>query len=285
MTLAHLISLVIAISIFLTVFALGLNASLDDALWLFHKPGLLARSIFSMNVLMVVFAIIVAKLFHLNLVIQTAIIALAISPVPPIFPKKQRKVGATDSYAVALVVSAALASVVLIPAWLGFLDSVFSFEANLALGKILTIVFLKILLPLFAGILVHHFAPHFAGRAAKPISLIAMVLLVIGVLPVLFTSYRAMWEMVGNGVLVDVALFAVVGIAAGHLLGGPNPDDRSVLALATSARHPGLASHNCRTKFSRTQRCGHDRRAVSPDCGGDRRHTVHQMEKEDAFLS
>jgi BASS family bile acid:Na+ symporter len=194
-----------------------------------------------MNVLMVVLAIIVAKLFNLDPAIKTAIIALAISPVPPVFPKKRQKVGATDSYAVALVVSAALASIVLIPAWLEFLGGAFSFEAHLGLGKILSIVFLKILLPLFAGILVRRFAPHFANRAVRPISLVAVVLLVIGILPVLFTSYRAMWAMVGNGVLVAVALFALVGITAGHLLGGPDPDDRSVLALATSTRHPGLA--------------------------------------------
>jgi BASS family bile acid:Na+ symporter len=241
MTINQLIPLAIAISIFLTVFALGLGASLEDAIWLFRKPGLLARSIFSMNVLMVGLAIIAAKLFELDPMIETAIIALAISPVPPVFPKKRQKVGATNSYAVALLVSAALGSLVLIPAWLELLGGIFNFETHMGLGKILPIVFLKILLPLFAGILVHRFAPAFAGRAVRPISLAATILLIIGVLPVLFISYRAMWAMVGNGVLVAVILFAVVGITAGHLLGGPDPDNRSVLALATSTRHPGLA--------------------------------------------
>jgi BASS family bile acid:Na+ symporter len=241
MTIIQLIQLAIAISIFLTVFALGLNAGLQDAMWLFRKPGLLARSIFSMNVLLVVLAITAAKFLDFDRALATAIIALALSPVPPVFPKKRRKVGATDSYAVALVVSAALVSIVLIPAWLELLGGIFNFEAHLALDKILAIVFFKILLPLFAGILVHRIAPGFAARAVRPISLVAMVLLVIGVLPVLFTSYRGILAMVGNGVLVAVVLFAVVGLTAGHLLGGPDPDDRSVLALATSARHPGLA--------------------------------------------
>jgi BASS family bile acid:Na+ symporter len=241
MTIAQLIPIVIAISIVLTVFAFGLNASLEDAIWLFRKPGLFVRSIFSMNVLMVILAIIAAKLFDIDNALETAIIALALSPVPPIFPKKQRKVGATDSYAVALLVSASLVSIVLIPIWSELLGIIFNFEAHLGLNKILPIVFLKILLPLFAGIVVHRIAPQFADRAARLISLVAMILLVIGVLPVLFISYRAMWAMVGNGVLVAVILFAVVGITAGHLLGGPDPDDRSILALATSTRHPGLA--------------------------------------------
>jgi BASS family bile acid:Na+ symporter len=32
------------------------------------------------------------------------------------------------------------------------------------------------------------------------------------------------------------------GLAAGHLLGGPNPANRAVLALTTSSRHPGIAA-------------------------------------------
>jgi bile acid:Na+ symporter, BASS family len=33
----------------------------------------------------------------------------------------------------------------------------------------------------------------------------------------------------------------LIGLAAGHLLGGPDPGDRTVLALATCTRHPGIA--------------------------------------------
>lgn len=244
MTIAQLIPLAIVTSIVLTVFALGLNSSLEDAIWLFRKPGLLAKSIFSLNVLMVILAIVAARLFKLDPALQIAIIAIAISPVPPIFPKKESKVGATNPYAIALLVAASLFSIVLIPAWLGLLGAIFDFEAHVGVGleKILPTVFLRILLPLFAGILVHQFAPHFADRAVKPISLFAVILLIISIIPVLFViSYRAMWAMVGNGVLIVVILFAVVGITAGHLLGGPDPDNRSMLALATSMRHPGLA--------------------------------------------
>jgi BASS family bile acid:Na+ symporter len=33
----------------------------------------------------------------------------------------------------------------------------------------------------------------------------------------------------------------VVGLVVGHVLGGPDADDRAVLALATATRHPGVA--------------------------------------------
>lgn len=31
------------------------------------------------------------------------------------------------------------------------------------------------------------------------------------------------------------------GLLAGHWLGGPDPDDRTALAIASSTRHPGVA--------------------------------------------
>jgi bile acid:Na+ symporter, BASS family len=48
-------------------------------------------------------------------------------------------------------------------------------------------------------------------------------------------------SMIGNGTLLVLAVFAAVGLAVGHWLGGSNPDHRTVLALATSARHPAVA--------------------------------------------
>jgi bile acid:Na+ symporter, BASS family len=41
--------------------------------------------------------------------------------------------------------------------------------------------------------------------------------------------------------VLSLVLFSAVGLAIGHALGGPDPDDRTVLALATATRHPGIA--------------------------------------------
>jgi len=40
---------------------------------------------------------------------------------------------------------------------------------------------------------------------------------------------------------VVMAVLALVALAAGHLLGGPDPEDRAVLALSSAARHPAIA--------------------------------------------
>jgi BASS family bile acid:Na+ symporter len=38
-----------------------------------------------------------------------------------------------------------------------------------------------------------------------------------------------------------ILLFIGIGLAAGHLLGGPDDGNRTALALATATRHPGVA--------------------------------------------
>jgi BASS family bile acid:Na+ symporter len=99
MTLAQAIPVLISLSIFLMVTTLGLNAEWRDAASLFRKPGLLLRSVLAMNVIMVVFAAAMVSLFDLSFATKVAIIAIAMSPVPPLLPKKQVKSGGDGCYA------------------------------------------------------------------------------------------------------------------------------------------------------------------------------------------
>jgi BASS family bile acid:Na+ symporter len=41
----------------------------------------------------------------------------------------------------------------------------------------------------------------------------------------------------------------IVGLAAGHLLGGPDPRERTDLALAAASRHPGIALATAQIAF------------------------------------
>jgi BASS family bile acid:Na+ symporter len=102
-------------------------------------------------------------------------------------------------------------------------------------------VLMSVIAPLAAGMIVGQIAPAVAGRIAGPVSHFAVVLLVAAVLPLLFSIWPLLASMVGNGTLVVLALFTIVGLGVGHWLGGPDADDRTVLALATAARHPAVA--------------------------------------------
>ena len=241
MKLTTLIPLALKISIILIVFDLGLSASPRDAMYLFRKPGLLGRSLLSMNVIMPIFAASLAGAFDLRPAVKIALIALGVAPVPPILPKKQFKAGGQAPYVYGLLVTAALFATVFIPLAMKLIGMLFSIplhESSAAIGKV---VFLSVLAPLSAGILTRHYAPALAKRLEKPSSFVGSLLLVVSVLPVLFTQWPVIRSLIGNGTLFATAAFIVAGLAVGHLLGGPYPENRTMLALSTSSRHPGIA--------------------------------------------
>ena len=66
-------------------------------------------------------------------------------------------------------------------------------------------------------------------------------MLAASVAPILLTAWPAIAALVGSGALLAIAAFVGFGLAVGHALGGPDPHDRTVLALATATRHPGVA--------------------------------------------
>jgi BASS family bile acid:Na+ symporter len=241
MTLVQVIGLAIQASVFLIVFAIGLDATMREVGYLFRRPGLLARSILSMNVIMLAFAIAVVLLFKLNPAIDTTLVALAAAPVPPALPNKQAKAGGSQDYAIGLLATAALAAIVLVPIAIAIVGQLSGRNLYVPTEKVVSTVLISVLIPLMAGVLVRHFLPVFADKAARPISRFAMILLLLAVLPILFVASKAIWGLLGNGALVCLVLFTLTGLAAGHLLGGPDPDHRTVLALATAVRHPGIA--------------------------------------------
>lgn len=242
MSLASFILLVLKASVMLLVFGIGLSASREDVTFLFKRPGQLLRSFLSMNIVMPVLATAIALSFDLRPPVKLALVALSISPVPPLLPKRQAKAGARGGYAIGLLVAMALLALVFIPVAIAVLDLVFPASLHLPFLAVVKLVFTTVLLPLLAGLLVRSFAAGFAERIVKPVSLVAMVMLFGGLLPVLVKAMPAIVSLVGNGTILVFAVFVIVGLAVGHFLGGPNSADRPVLALATASRHPAIAA-------------------------------------------
>ena len=105
----------VKLSLALMVLAIGLRSSEGDALWLIRRPGLLARSILSINVIVPLVALAVTQAFDLQPAVEVAIVALSISPVPPILPIQAGKAGGESAYAIGLLTVVSLAAIVLVP--------------------------------------------------------------------------------------------------------------------------------------------------------------------------
>ena len=241
MNMIEVILLVLKVSIMLSVFAIGLKATFAEATFLFRRPGHLLRAFLSMNVLMPLVALVLAAPFDLHPAVKIALVVISVSPTPPIFPKKAHKAGGKDEYDIGLLVAAAVLAVILIPITLEILEKFTGVPLSMPALSVALLVLTTILAPLLVGMAVRKIAPAIADRAAKPIGVLASVLLILSALPVLIGMAPTVFSFIGDGRVISLAAFALGGLIIGHLLGGPEPENRPVLALATSSRHPAVA--------------------------------------------
>ena len=235
-----ILMLLLQASLFLVVLSFGLQIRMEDVLYLFRRPWQLVKSLISIFVVMLIFAIIVNRIFNLHGVVEIALVALALSPVPPLIPNRLLKAGGSVSFSFGLLAAVSLLSIVIVPGVLWIMDAVFGLHANVSEGAVLKTILTGIVIPIVIGMIIRYFVPasvRFAGILGK----IGLLVAVLGLLPILIALLPFMWQVIGNGTILAIIGFAVVGMISGHFLGGPEPQDRTVLAIATSSRHPAIA--------------------------------------------
>jgi BASS family bile acid:Na+ symporter len=241
MTSAAFIRLTVEVSLALTVLDIGSRSRPGDATWLFRRPALLGRSIVSMYVVMPLFALATAYAFNLHPAVKIALVALAVSPVPPILPNKQIKAGGSKSYAIGLLVAASVIAIVFVPLVVWLVARALELNARILPAVVGSILGKSVLLPLLLGLMIRRSAPQVADRVTKPLALAATLALAVAAIAILVHAWNAMMSLIGNGTLLAIITTAVVGLFTGHALGGPVENERTVLALATSLRHPAIA--------------------------------------------
>jgi bile acid:Na+ symporter, BASS family len=230
MSLEAIILMVLRVSVVLTVFALALGFSAEHRSHRRRNPAKLGRSLLAMYVVMPLVGVGLAIAFALYPPVKVALVALSVSPVPPLLPRKQLGAGGHATYAMWLLGTAALLAIVFVPGVMALLGHIFDLQGHISVATVAKLVTITVLAPLIAGVLVRYLAPSLAEHLSAPISRIATL-----------ASGPAIVSLIGNGTVLALAAFSVAGLVAGHLLGGPEAADRVVLALATATRHPGVS--------------------------------------------
>ena len=244
----NLAALALQISVIAQVFATGLGTTWWDAMYLFRCPRLLWKSILARNVAVPVIAVLLIKVFSFHLAIAITLGVLAVTPVPPLLPKSQLKAGTRSDYILGLLVSQALLAIILVPVTIELMDWALGAQAHFSAGEVAQLVAKTILVPLAAGMLALRFLPKLQHLAPHLLTA-GSVLLIAGAIPLLLVAGKTLGTLAGDGAMLALALFMIAGTAVGHFLGGPVPEDRTVLAVATSSRHPGLALAIAKANF------------------------------------
>jgi len=233
-------ALVLKISIITQVFAVGLSSNWRDATFLFRHPRLLWNSILARNIIVPAIALVLIQVFSLHPAVMVAFCVLAVTPVPPLVPKGQLQAGGPSEYILGLLVSQAVLAIVLVPLTIEVIDRIMGAHAHFGSARVAMLVFQTILLPLAAAVVLARKSPAIRSSAGHILKA-GTVLLIAGGLPLLFLPWKTFGVIAGNGTLLAMAIFVTAATAVGHLLGGPSASDRTVLAEATSSRHPGMA--------------------------------------------
>jgi bile acid:Na+ symporter, BASS family len=239
--LATLVPLLLKTSIALSVFCLGLETTAPDLTYLIRNPVLLIRSLLAMIVVVPIFAVFLALALNLHPAVKIALLALALSPVPPKMPRKAAHASGHSSYAIALLATVSILSMVWVPLGVEAVGKVFRISIHMGAAPVLALVSVTILGPLLLGMLVAGCAPALGSRTVKPLSVVSTTLLVVAVVPILFTALPVVVSLLTTGTIVSILFFILAGLVAGHFLGGPSEGDRAVLAISSAFRHPGIA--------------------------------------------
>jgi bile acid:Na+ symporter, BASS family len=241
MTLAKIAILFLQASVFLIVFSLGLKETWASATSLLRRPGMLLRSLLSVNIIMPVFAAAIAAIFRFSPAVKISLIFLAISPLPPILPQKQLKLGGSTDYVYGLITALSLFSIFFVPLAAEVLGMVFGRDVHVGVLTVARIVGRTVLLPTGLGMVIHRWAPKFAAKTSVLLGRIGNLMLLAGLVPLLIVAWRPAVSLIRQGDIVAMIAFTAIGVVSGHWLGGHDLSERRSLALATASHHPGLA--------------------------------------------
>ncbi len=224
-----------------TVFSYGLRASRTDLLYVLNHPRLLAVSLLAMFVVTPVAALAVSQVFDLNHIGTVALVALALAPLSPTLPKKEREGGGHAPYAVSLAVTVVALSIVVTPLMVAFLGNIMGRPFGVSSWDVFRAVGLIVFLPLILGIAaklalrsVPHRLTQILARLSDVFVLVALVLLLIITGPTIV-------DYIDLGTVAAMVVFALASLGIGWVMGGPEPDHSFVLAFSCLSRHPAIA--------------------------------------------
>jgi predicted Na+-dependent transporter len=221
------------------ILAIGMGSTLRDLLYLWRRPGLLLRSLLAMYVAVPLVALLVARSLALPMPVEVAIVVLAISAGAPLLPRKLVRLG-NDAYVFSLVVTSSLLAIVTIPAWLTVLAPLHRQSAELTAGDVAGVVVPSFLTPLVLGMVVRWLAPVASERIADRLLAVVGVIFSLCALALLVTNLGLLLAA-GWTAISTLAGLSLAALVIGHVLGGPDPEDRTALAVCCATRHVGLA--------------------------------------------
>lgn len=226
-------------SVVVTIVSVGAGTAPADLTYLWRRPLLLLRSLAAMYLLVPLVAVGLVLISPVDQGVKAAMLVLAVSSGAPLLPKKLKKLDSQE-YIFSLLVTSSLVAIVAVPLWVALLSAYFDVTVELPVSTVLLAIAKAILLPIAIGMILRVIFPTHAEKLSDRLITIAGLVLIASGILLLATHWPLLTNISWFGVLPLVVLM-ICGLLIGQLLGGPNADDRTALAIACATRHVGIA--------------------------------------------
>jgi BASS family bile acid:Na+ symporter len=235
---AETLVLLLKVAVAVTILGVGASATPADITYLWRRPGLFVRSLAAMYVLVPIAGFLLVQLWPQGGGVHAAVLVLAVSAGAPLLPR--RKALAGSHYLYSLLVTSTLLAIVTVPLWLAALSAYYKVEEPISMAGAALVIGKTVLLPLLLGMGLNMIFPKWTARIADRVTSAAGIVLLLSLGALLVLRWRVFLEVGWQGLSALLAL-SIAALAIGHWMGGPEPQDRTALAVICSTRHIGIA--------------------------------------------
>ncbi|MBL8795227.1 MAG: bile acid:sodium symporter [Planctomycetia bacterium] len=238
---AGLIKLLNVVALVVLMLSIGLTVQPAQVLVAARQVRLVLLGVLANFVLTPLITVGLLVAFDAVPLVAAGFLILAVCPGAPVGPTftgiARGDVAAATGLMVILAGLSAILTPLLLTVLLGWLAP--GSDLRIDFVAITATLLVTQLLPLAVGLTLHHAAPHWSARAARPFRLTANLLLLVVVALILASQYPTLGAIRPRG-WFGMLLLLAASLGIGWLCGGPGPATRRALAVTTGVRNAAV---------------------------------------------
>lgn len=242
MTPAQIVNLLTVAGLIAMMLSMGFKVSIDQVVTSIRQPRQVISGLLANFVFVPAATLGLLYLFDADHFVSVGFLILAVCPGAPVAPPFVGIARGDVPCAIGQMVILAGLSAVLAPVLLSVLVAQLLPESNLRIDYLVIVRTLLVaqILPLVVGLCIRHWLPKLTERIAKPVGLLANLLL-LGVVVILLAREYQTLEAIRMRGWFGMLLLLTASLGIGWLCGGPGRPTRKALALTSASRNAAVA--------------------------------------------
>jgi len=219
----------------LVMLSIGLRVRGGELFDLLRNRALFIRTLVANCVLIPAIGFILVKIFPLTPDVSVGILLLAAIPGTPIALQFTRLAKTRLAFAAVMTFLLSLVSIAITPLAVELMPQMAE-RSQRPISNLAVSILLYIALPLCAGLWLARRTPQLAPRLVLPLELLATATFLFLMWETRLARREAIYAIAGRGTLLAMFLLLIFSMIIGWFTGGPDVESRRILATATGMR-------------------------------------------------